>query len=170
MMEKGHFGRRDRLVADKRNDTYRKSGKWREPTQCEGCGAAFLNGRWSWKKPHGEPHMTVCPACRRIEDHYPAGYVEIKGTFFQAHSGEVMNLVRNLEAAEKQEHPLERIISVGDEEGSALVTTTGVHLARRIGDALSRAYQGTLSYQYGDGEKNVRVSWERELIPAEAWH
>jgi len=46
-------------------------------------------------------------------------------------------------------------------KGTMLVTTTGVHLARRIGEALSRSYKGEFSFQYGDGEKTLRVYWER---------
>jgi hypothetical protein len=42
-----------------------------------------------------------------------------------------------------------------------MIRTTGIHVARRIGDALSRAYQGELTLDYLDGEKSIRVSWER---------
>jgi len=41
------------------------------------------------------------------------------------------------------------------------VTTTGIHVARRIGEALARAYKGDLSYQYAEGEKRIRVYWRR---------
>jgi len=40
-------------------------------------------------------------------------------------------------------------------------TTTGVHIARRIGESLSRACQGDYSFQYGDAEKIIRVFWSR---------
>ena len=56
---------------------------------------------------------------------------------------------------------MERIISIVDEENHTLVTTTGVHIAGRIGKALSRACQGNLSIQYGDDEKSIRVYWSR---------
>jgi hypothetical protein len=46
-------------------------------------------------------------------------------------------------------------------QNHTLVTTTGIHVARRIGEALGRAYKGDLSYQYADGEKRIRVYWQR---------
>jgi hypothetical protein len=109
----------------------------------------------------GQVHETICPACRRIADNYPAGYVELKGTFFQEHHEEISNLVFNEEGREKNERPLERIISVKDNNDHTLVTTTGVHVARRIGEALARAYGGELSFQYLDGERSIRVFWQR---------
>jgi hypothetical protein len=46
-------------------------------------------------------------------------------------------------------------------EKPTLVMTTGVHLARRIGEALARAYKGELSFQYLDGEQRIKVHWQR---------
>jgi hypothetical protein len=43
----------------------------------------------------------------------------------------------------------------------ALVTTTGLHLARRLGEALARAYKGELSFRYADEEASIRVYWQR---------
>ncbi len=160
-MEKSQYARMDRLVKEKRHDTYRESGKWKEPTMCTECKALFLNGRWSWKKPPVDSNRVICPACQRIADNYPAGRIEIKGPFFKRHREEILNLIRNEEELEKGEHPMERIMSIIDEEDSVLVTTTGVHIARRIGDALSRAYQGDFEFQYGDAEKSIRVYWHR---------
>jgi hypothetical protein len=93
----------------------------------------------------------VCPACRRIADRFPAGRVELSGEFLRDHREEILNLVRNAEDAEKSERPMERIMAITEEAGRALVTTTGIHVARRIGEALSRSYQGELDYRYGDG-------------------
>lgn len=109
----------------------------------------------------GSAARAVCPACRRIADRFPAGRVELSGDFFTGHREEILNLVRNAEAAEKCERPLERIMAITDETGSAIVTTTGIHVARRIGESLSRSYQGELDCRYGDGEDSIRVAWVR---------
>jgi hypothetical protein len=45
--------------------------------------------------------------------------------------------------------------------GGVRVTTTGVHLARRIGDALESAYKGTLESHYNREEMLLRVAWRR---------
>ncbi|HEX9715949.1 MAG TPA: hypothetical protein VGA28_09710, partial [Desulfurivibrionaceae bacterium] len=62
----------------------------------------------------------------------------------------------------KKDHPMERLMAIVEEEGRTLVTTTGIHLARRIGEALSNAYQGELDFAYGDGEKSIRLNWSRD--------
>ena len=160
-MDKGQFGRRDRLVQEKRHDTYREGKKWPEPTTCTECNAVYIEGRWTWYDPPARANQVICPACQRIADNYPAGYLEIKGPFFKTHQDEMLNLIRNEEKQEKGERPLERIMSITDEDAYTLITTTGIHTARRIGEAISRAYQGDLSFTYGDGEKTIRVTWSR---------
>lgn len=160
-MSKSKYGRQDRLLKEKRHDTYKERGKWPEPTLCKECGALFINGRWSWGKAPTEANGTICPACRRASDNLPAGYIELKGAFFQEHYDEILNLTRNIEQQEKNERPLERIMAIIDEKDHTLVTTTGIHIARRIGEALSRSYNGDLSFQYAEGEQNIRVYWQR---------
>jgi len=160
-MDKSSHGRKDRLIKERRHDTYEEKGKWPEPTLCTKCGAVFAGGRWSWKKTDGEAHRGMCPACRRTVEHCPAGYVDIQGPFFADHRDEIINIVHNVETQEKERHPLERIMRVEEEGARALVTTTGIHIARRIGDALSRSCKGELDVQYPESEKSIRVYWKR---------
>jgi len=148
-------------MQEKRHDAYKEWGKCSEPTVCSECGALFLGGRWSWNEPPEYANKTICPACQRIADNYPAGHMVLEGQFFEQHHEEILNLLHNEEKLEKGEHPMERIMSIVDEEGQTLVTTTGVHLARRIGEALAWAYQGDLDFKYGDAEQSIRVSWSR---------
>lgn len=91
----------------------------------------------------------------------PAGYVALQGPFARDHRLEVLELVRNLEAREKAEHPLQRIMSIDEHDDGLTVTTTDVHLARGIGQALQRAYKGALDYQFHPDEYLLRVRWER---------
>jgi hypothetical protein len=160
-MDRGNHGRKDRLIKDKRRDTYRDRGKWPESTLCGGCGALFADGHWTWRKPSGETRKATCPACRRIADHYPAGRIELKGDFLGDHRDEIINLIHNTEKQESGEHPLERIMDIENENRSTIVNTTGIHIARRIGDALVRSYKGDLTYQYAEPEKSIRVYWQR---------
>lgn len=160
-MSRSLYGRKDRLIKEKRHDAYREEGKWPEPTVCTKCGAVFANGRWLWQETPSEANEVICPACRRTIDRYPAGYVEIKGSFFTDHHDEILNLIRNVAEQEQRGRPLERIMAINEKKKPTLVTTTGVHLARRIGEALSRAYKGELSFQYLDGEQRIKVHWQR---------
>lgn len=155
-------GRQDKLIQEERHDTYREKQKWPEPTICSECNAVFIEGRWTWNEPADNANAIVCPACQRIKDGFPAGYLEIKGGFFGSHQEEMLNLIHNTEALEKGERPMERLMAITTEEDQTLITTTGIHLARRLGEALKRAYQGDLDFVYGDGEKIIRMTWVRE--------
>ena len=67
-MDKGKFGRRDRLVKDKYHDTYREGKKRAEPSVCSKCGSVYTGGRWTWtEEPEGAAKV-LCPACQRIAD------------------------------------------------------------------------------------------------------
>ena len=68
-------------------------------------------------------------------------------------------MIRNTEKLEKGEHPLERLIEIANEEDSLVVTTTGMHLARRIASALKRRFHGGVAIRYPEGESLVRVDW-----------
>lgn len=153
--------RRDELLQELVHDTYKSRKKLSEPTRCPDCGAVFQSGRWSWGGESAGAHEERCPACHRIHDRFPAGYVALQGDFFAAHREEIMNRVKNCEETEKRSHPLERLMGVEDTAEGVLVTTTGTHLARRIGDALYDAYKGSLDYHYNKEENLLRVAWQR---------
>jgi hypothetical protein len=150
-----------KLFPEHVHDAYKSSAKLPTPTVCLECGAVFANGRWQWLAPPAGAHSERCPACHRIHDHFPAGYVKLEGEFAQKHRAELIELARNLEKAEKAEHPLQRIMSIADEEGGLLITTTDIHLAHGIGEALHRAYKGALESHYNREEKLLRVRWSR---------
>jgi len=156
-----HKARSGKMIQPGRHDSYKNLGKLAEPTVCSGCGAVYLDGRWSWAGAPRGAHKAVCSACRRIADRFPAGRIELGGAFFKEHRGEILSLVRNVEATEKKERPMERIMSIEEDGEQTVVKTTGIHVARRIGESLSNSYQGEFDFHYGDGEDSIRVSWSR---------
>ena len=161
-MSKARFGRKDRLIKQKRIDAYQPTHNLPEPTVCTKCQSLFINGRWTWKTPPSDANRTICPACQRISDNYPAGFVTLKGKFFVLHRDNILNIIKNVDNQEKRGRPLERIIKIDKQNDQATITTTGIHIARRIGDALSKSYKGDLQIQYADADKSVRVNWMRE--------
>jgi hypothetical protein len=163
MRVKSTARRKDRLIKDNRKDVYIDQIVLKETAACTQCNAVYYNGRWTWKTTDQITTKTTCPACRRINDNYPAGFIEIKGNFFQMRSTDILNLINNTEQLEKNERPLERIISITNKGDKTVITTTGIHIARRIGEALNRSYQGNFLFQYADGEKSIRVFWERNI-------
>jgi NMD protein affecting ribosome stability and mRNA decay len=153
--------RREQLMQELVHDSYKSKRKLPEPTRCPQCGAVYHGGHWRWGAAPAAAHETMCPACRRIHDRFPAGYVSLKGEFFATHRDDVLNLVRSCETKEKTEHPLERIMKIEDAKEGALVTTTDAHLARRMAEALHSAYKGRLLFRYNKEDAVLRVFWSR---------
>ncbi len=142
-------------------DSYGLRGKLPDPTACSGCGAIYRDGRWCFGAPPADAHRTRCPACRRIEDDYPAGILRVSGDFAAAHAAEIQSLARHVEEREKQEHALKRIMSIETEGKDLLIKTTDAKLARGIGEALEHAYHGELHYRMTEAENVLRVEWKR---------
>lgn len=149
--------------ANDEDDPYRATRKPPEGTACPTCHASIHNGRWTWQKPAKDAVEMVCPACRRIDDRFPAGYVTIKGEFFGAHRDEIVALIEGLEKTEKAERPLMRIMGIqAMRDGTTEVTTTDSTLARGIAEALHEAYKGDLKLRYSRDENLLRAVWKRE--------
>ena len=153
--------KREQLTQELVHDSYKSKKKLSEPTRCPDCGAVYGGGHWTWGAAPAGAHETRCPACHRIHDKFPAGYVTFKGEFIGAHRDEILHLVRNREAAEKAEHPLQRIMAIEDTGGDVLVTTTDTHLARSIAEAVQSAYKGELDFHYNREENLLRATWSR---------
>ena len=156
-------GRHDRLIEESVHDPYMARSKPKEPTVCEDCGVVFHKGRWQWlpEAPAGS-HRQRCPACQRIHDKVPAGFLTLGGAFFDGHRDEILSLVHNKVDEQKAQHPMKRLMQIEEEEGGGVVITfTDLHLPRGVGEAIERAYEGDLDIQYTEGAGIVRVYWKR---------
>ncbi len=153
--------RREQLLQELVHDSYKSKHKLPEPSACPECGASFHEGRWTWKTPPAGAHQHRCPACSRIQDDFPAGYVTLTGEFLHGHRDEIVQLIKHCEATEKSEHPLERIMAIEDVKEGLLVKTTDSHLARNIAERLHDAYKGTLEFHYNKQDNLLRVLWSR---------
>lgn len=153
--------RGDRLIREHEHDPYKVRSKLPDPSACTDCGVMYRAGRWTWGAAPADAKPVVCPACQRVRDDYPAGFLRVHGEFVGPHHHELVGLARNVEEREKGQHPLKRIMAVSETEGGFVVTTTDAGLARNIGDALQRAYEGELDYQYTEEGSILRVTWSR---------
>lgn len=142
-------------------DAYRLDRKLAEPVTCPQCHATYHHGHWHWGKAAPGTALVTCPACERIADDYPGGWVTLKGEYYADHREEILARVRECEAHEKAEHPLQRIIALNGGMRSATVTTTDPHLAHIIGEAVGSAFKGKLVLNYTRGENRLRATWER---------
>lgn len=152
--------RKDRLIHERNHDPYRTNRKPSGSTVCPLCNAVFKDGHWQWLGawPLNAPRE-ICQACQRARDNYPAGSISMTGEFAETHKQEVLNLARNHEAGERARHPLHRIMRVEEHPGETIVMTTDIHLPKRIGQALQRAYKGSLDVHYDVEGCFVRVRW-----------
>jgi len=140
--------RKDRLIQEYIHDPYFTKQKYPDPSICKRCGVVFHDGIFEWiEPPPRNASEMICPACRRIEDKYEGGIVNLEGEFLVSHKDEILNLIRNVEEEEMKYRPLERIISIDDNGDSLTIKTTYEHLARRISEAIHRAYKGDLKIQ-----------------------
>ena len=148
-----------RAQLDRVLDPYVAQRKPHEPTVCTECGAVYRRGRWQWGPKPADAAEMMCPACRRVHDRLPAGIVTVHGGPAQSHRDEIIRLARREEELEKPEHPLNRIMAVEDGAEGLVITTTDIHLPRRIGETLQRAVHGDLGMHFDEEGYFVRVDW-----------
>lgn len=155
--------RRDIRHLDKGNPYYEYK-KYAEPTECPECGLIFTNGRWAVKTLKTKTAAKdLCPACRIIRDDLPFGIATFEGTFIKEENrNELKNIIKNVEKAVKEKRPLQRIIKIEETKDKIVVYTTYDHLARRIGEAVYKAFKGELNIKYADGERFARIYWKRD--------
>ena len=155
--------RMDRLIHERVHDPYKTKSKLPEPTVCPNCYAVFKEGRWQWADSWPiDAHKQTCQACHRANDGYPAGIVTVSGSFAVSHRTEILNLARHQEQQENREHPLHRIMEIEERPDSIVIKTTDIHLPHAIGEALHRAYKGSLDLRYTEESYFVDVKWSRE--------
>ncbi|MFI5305130.1 MAG: BCAM0308 family protein [Nitrospiria bacterium] len=140
-----------------------------EPRQCSTCKAVYHHKRWYLKddsvaiellkKPI---EMTICPACRKTEDHFPGGVITLKGEYLALYKDQILHLIRNEEGRAKQVNPMEGIISIKDLGSSVEIHSTNERFAQKVAQAIKRAHKGEISYHWTHGDKFVRVEWQRE--------
>jgi hypothetical protein len=149
---------RVRSITRKSRDPYVRDAKHADAVVCDHCGVVGHGGRWYWGAPPlGEVRGGSCPACERIRDRAPAGSLRLSAAMRERRD-EVVRVVRSLEAAERLEHPLERLIAVTDRRGQLWVSTTGIHLARRIASQLARRFHAKPRIRF-DRDHEVRIDW-----------
>ncbi len=142
-------------------DPYRIGSRPQEPTKCPECRASFTAGRWSWNAAPKDSYLQLCPACRRTQDRFPAGYVTIRGKFLKEHRDEIVQFVTAHGEREKELRPLHRIMAIEDVHAGLQVTTTDPNLARGIAEALHEEFKGEMKLRHSRDENLLRALWQR---------
>ena len=84
---------------------------------------------------------------------------EPDGTFARQHKDKMLDLARHEEAAKRKEHPLNRIGDVAESAQGIVIHTADIHLPRRIGEAIRRAFHGSIDMDFDENSYFVRVDW-----------
>jgi len=150
-----------RVLDDLRHDPYQPRGKYAAPTHCAICGAVYERGSWRWGEAAPGSHAETCPACKRTQDRMPAGRLTLAGPYAALHKRELVQVARGQERMERAEHALHRIMTIDERADAVDITTTDVHLPRRIGEAVKRSHDGELTIDFGKDAYEIRVRWER---------
>ena len=137
---------------------------------CKGCGAMYARRRWSLAatpavknlRDIAYPERTLCPACRQIARGQFSGEVRVGGTFATAHRAEVERLIRNEAGRAAEDNPLARIVRLDRLPDQLRIRTTTEHLAKRLGQALKKAFDGRVQYRFSEENKFAHVMWSRE--------
>lgn len=137
--------------------------KYPDDTVCPDCGAVVLKGKWTWAKPRRKDDVAsmVCPACQQIKDDYAGGILTLSGSFLKAHREDILNRVRNIETAEKTDHPLQRIMGIVDKGEDVEIRATSEHLVARMAKALKSDFNGELELSFLREENFARAHWRR---------
>jgi hypothetical protein len=126
------------------------------PAACSNCGAVAIHGRWVWGRAVPGMEIVVCPACVRIRDRVAAHVLELAGDLGPCWN-EIRGMISNVERAEVEDHPLERVMPIEVRDDRVFVPTTGLHVARRIAAAIVRRWRRGVRLQFT--EASTRIEW-----------
>lgn len=96
-----------------------------------------------------------------MRENLPAGELVLHGAYLCAHRATILDLLERQAILETSEHALERIMEIEKSADTLVVRTTGVHMVRRLAEALLHAHHGDLALNYRDGEDMLRAQWTR---------
>lgn len=154
--------RRDKRMQPHTKDSYRDPKRPKSEAYCETCGAVCDEGRWAWRAASGDLRQLQCPACKRIQEQAPAGELVLRGDYLNAHRETILGLLKRQADLETNEHALERVMEIDESDGAITVRTTGMHMVRRLAEALLHAHHGDLALNYRNGEDLLRAEWKRD--------
>jgi hypothetical protein len=91
------------------------------------------------------------------------GVLTLRGRFLSAHRDDIEHLLKNEAARAGVDNPLGRVTRWDRSAPERLVLmTTTEHLAKRLGQALRKAFDGTVRYRFSHETKFGSVTWTRD--------
>lgn len=155
-------------MAARSTDVYLPKGGVKEVAICTGCRSLYRNKRWYVNEDESTKlssdmvrNDVTCPACRRMQEHNPAGIVTFTGDYLVEHEVAILNTIKNEEEKARTRNPLARIMEIKQEGNVLTVCTTDDKLAEKLGRDIYKAHSGKLEYQWTKEDNFVRVNWNR---------
>jgi hypothetical protein len=146
----------------------RKGAAASEQMLCGGCGAVFIKKTWRRSPRRLRDSMAagglpgVCPACRQMVTHQAFGRVVLQGAYVAIHGADLLRRIRNVAERAAFTQPERRIIGTAVRGATIEVLTTSQKLAHRIARELEKAFHGSASYHWSDGDGRLLAIWRRE--------
>lgn len=141
-----------------------------EVSYCTKCGVINRQKRWimdplelALLKEDPSVGKIVCPACLKMQDKVPGGFLTLSGSYLSKHETEILELIKNTEEKSRNKNPLGRIMEIKQEGDVLTLLTTLDKLAEKLGKEVYKAHSGELNHQWSHGENYVRVNWKRDL-------
>ena len=143
-----------------------RTGRLREPSACERCGAVLW--RRVWRRGSGVTDAllsraiwTLCPACRQVSSGEYCGRVMIRGRYASDQEAVIRQRIANVDTQAQFRQPERRLVSA-ERDGAVLeVLTTSQKLAHRIVRELKKAFRGRARYKWSD-DGSLFAVWERD--------
>jgi NMD protein affecting ribosome stability and mRNA decay len=162
--------RMNERYSQKLRDPYMDKGIYKNLTVCPSCNLIFQSKRWirdealleELRSADNGPILKKCPTCRKTDDRYPLGVLNLHGDYLDDHKDEILKTIRNEAEHEERRNPLARIIRLECENSTIRVETSTESLARRLGRVVNKAYQGELTYSFSNSHEVLRAEWHRD--------
>lgn len=148
------------------------TGRLREPTVCERCGAVFRGKTWragqrSIRTSLVGAAWAVCPACRQVAEGEYFGRVVLQGPYPLEHESEIRRRIATVAARARYTQPERRVVSIDRTEDSIEILTTSQKLAHRIVRSIQKAYGGEAEFKWTEPHGELYAVWARAEAGAE---
>jgi hypothetical protein len=104
----------------------------------------------------------VCPACRQVVNGQAFGRVILEGSYVELHAAELLRRIDNVAMRAAFTQPERRLIGIDTRGSTVEVLTTSQKLAHRIARELEKAFRGSVSYHWSDGDGRLLAVWHRD--------
>lgn len=126
---------------------------------CPQCGLPYEGGRFGWGGGTPGGHAERCPACGQVHDEFPGGALVLSGAGFAERRKKVLDWMAAMVKTLDKDHPGKLVESIEPRGGEVVIRTSEALVARRLGDALCKAFGGSLEYRYLDPATVLNVEW-----------